>query len=395
MSTYHCNKSTSKSKGGKGKSHVDYCLGNGEYVDKDEIIYAQAGNLPAFAKNNPSLFFELADMNERSNGRSSTNLHIAIPNEATDKIEWSKKLAESIVGEQAYVFSIHMKDGNPHLHLVFSERSNNALSRTQTPEVYFSKKNPKIVEFNPPQNKKLKKNSGKKITDLWLDKTKAVYLEAIREVNPGYTPSMQGGKEKQLKVWQVKDGIEEIRANRKVSKMAMFQLDVKINNLDKEIEKQSSIRDYYDASNTHTRAGDYVGFIREHTSDDAKVSEAIKAFHTTGKLLNNAYWKCRNEGFIAPPEASDFGGLSSEGLEMDFETVMDLSDPENVFDLNDVYDLTAQENFIELAPSEPAPEPERFTVPSLERVAERIVEPPEPEPEPEPAPVVRSRGMSF
>ena len=179
MATFHCHVRSGKACKSAGSRHCDYIQGDGKYVDKKEVVYCEDGNLPAFADTGKKLF-TLADHNERANGRSYRGLTIAIPDEANDPVAWSRQLVRAIVQNQAYSFSVHIKDRNPHLHLMFSERTN---ARTMPPEKYFSRGNKKIRSYTEKS---------------WLKMVKAKYLEHIRTVAPDYTPEMTGGKEKQF-----------------------------------------------------------------------------------------------------------------------------------------------------------------------------------------------------
>lgn len=207
MATFHCHSSSGKSCKGAGARHCDYIQGDGEYADKKDVVYSEDGNLPAFAKTGKELF-ELADKCERSNGRSYRGLTIAIPKEASDPVVWSKQLVHSIVGDQAYSFAVHLKDRNPHLHLMLSERTN---SRTLSPQKYFSRVNKKIRAYTEKS---------------WLEKTKKTYLRHIRTVAPDYTPKMTGGKEKQFSPSQP-DRIAGVQAERILPRL--LELDKEFN----------------------------------------------------------------------------------------------------------------------------------------------------------------------
>jgi hypothetical protein len=179
MATFHCHARSGKACKGAGARHCDYILGEGKYADKSEVVYCEHGNLPVFA-NCGKRFFALADQNERSNGRSYRGLTIAIPVEAADPVAWSRQLVHAIAGDQAFSFSVHLKERNPHLHLMLSERTN---SRNLPPQKYFSRANKKIRAYTEKS---------------WLKKVKAKYLEHIRTVAPTYTPAMAGGRERQF-----------------------------------------------------------------------------------------------------------------------------------------------------------------------------------------------------
>ena len=95
--------------------------------------------MPEFAHENPQSFWEAADTFERKNGRTYTELQIALPRElaSEQRHELARKTARELMGERfAYTLAVHTplaKDNieQPHMHLMFSERvvgSNTATS---------------------------------------------------------------------------------------------------------------------------------------------------------------------------------------------------------------------------------------------------------------------------
>jgi MobA/MobL family len=182
MATFHCNASNGRASKRAGGKHSRYQAGVGRYADKTEVVFSQDFNIPYFATN-AIQFFDEADKNERANGRSYKALIVAIPNEAQDPQQWSVDFAKKVLGDQAGFLSVHMKDGNRHLHLMINERTNTQESKALSPEKYFSRANKKVAFFSDKQ---------------WLKDTKVELLKHIQTVAPGYVPTMQGGKEKQL-----------------------------------------------------------------------------------------------------------------------------------------------------------------------------------------------------
>jgi hypothetical protein len=195
VATFHCNASIGKA--GSAGSHAAYIMGLDEYADKAEVVKTGFGNLPKFAPD-PMAFFKAADKWERESkivtnkrgekvehkAQAYQGLIIAIPTEAKDPVFWAKELVREIAGDQAYAYGIHLKEGNPHLHLMMSQRGNKP---DLEPDKYFSRKNGK--------NRDMAQRS-------WLDGVKQNYLGHIRRVAPSYTPAMTGGKEKQYKRFQ-------------------------------------------------------------------------------------------------------------------------------------------------------------------------------------------------
>lgn len=178
MATFYLRTRTAKASSKRGGRACDYIAGEDKYGDKDEVKHVEDMNLPKFAPTAKELFI-IADKNERANGRSYRSLVIAIPNEAPDPIAWAKKLVSELVPGQAGRLAVHIpEDGNPHLHFLFTERTN---SPELTAKEYFSRSNKKNAKF-----------SGK----AWLEESKAVYLNAVREVAPDYNPPQR--KEKKI-----------------------------------------------------------------------------------------------------------------------------------------------------------------------------------------------------
>ena len=192
MATFHCN--ASHGTAGSAGGHCAYIFGVGKYSEKGEVVKTGWGNMPGFAPDGMA-FFKAADMHEKETKkvknrltgevetllpRAYQGLTIAIPVEATDPVAWAETLADKIARGQPYAFGVHLKAGNPHLHLMMSQRTP---APGLTPEAFFSRKNKKNREMSS-------KN--------WLeDVKKNILLPSIRAVSPGYAPKMTGGKERQ------------------------------------------------------------------------------------------------------------------------------------------------------------------------------------------------------
>jgi len=171
------------SNGRNGKNHAAYIAGEGRYADKNEVIFFEDGNLPRWAKSAVD-FFAAADNHEAQakskKGRSYRGLMIPIPHEAQDKVQWSKDFAREVCGtDHAFRLGVHALEGNPHLHLMFSERKTR---HDLSPQEHFSRgKNNKIREFTK---------------DTWLEGVKNRMLEKIRKLVPDYVRKSGRGEEK-------------------------------------------------------------------------------------------------------------------------------------------------------------------------------------------------------
>lgn len=123
----------------KGRSVVDkfnYIVREEEYSylkdDKyDDFIYSEHMNLPSFAQNDPSLFWNIVEGYERENANLFREIEFSIPYELSDeeRIEVATEFAKKIFGnEYVYSLAIHNKKSsldnvdNVHCHIIFSER---------------------------------------------------------------------------------------------------------------------------------------------------------------------------------------------------------------------------------------------------------------------------------
>ena len=135
---------------GKGGPHAKYILAAEKYAQKQkEIKFTSYGNLPSWAKDNPTKFFEMADAKERKNGQAYREHILSLPRELN--LEQQKELLadwidKRIGNKHAYLLSIHSptaSDGKeqPHAHLMYNQRINDGIDRDQ--EHYFKRYNAK------------------------------------------------------------------------------------------------------------------------------------------------------------------------------------------------------------------------------------------------------------
>lgn len=142
------------------QSKFHYITRTGEFKqhkdDVDEVIeFTQFGNLPTFAENNPTVFWEAADLYERKNGRVCASFVVALPKElsAEQRIELAQSFADEFAGRFKFPYScaIHNHSGafsgeeQPHLHFMYSERSiQDGIERPV--KQFFKRYNPKAPE---------------------------------------------------------------------------------------------------------------------------------------------------------------------------------------------------------------------------------------------------------
>ena len=139
MAIYHLTaKTISRGSGVSAKARHEYIEREGRYKsDASEVAYKENGNMPAWAQENPRTYWESADTYERANGRLFRQIEFALPRELTqdEQRQAATSFVLSIVqtneGNLPYSFAIHKghNKGNPHCHLIFSERVNDGQER--------------------------------------------------------------------------------------------------------------------------------------------------------------------------------------------------------------------------------------------------------------------------
>lgn len=169
----------------------------------EKLEFTQSGNMPHFAENKPDEFWQAADIYERKNGRVCSSLVVALPKELNQaqRIE----LAEAFIAEFAdryqfpYSCAIHNHEGSlggqeqPHLHLMYSERSVDEIERT--PEQFFKRYHPK----NPHKGGAQKLTAdvlgfGKSQLTLFRQKTEELINERLERYAPTKTLEIRGLK---------------------------------------------------------------------------------------------------------------------------------------------------------------------------------------------------------
>ena len=134
MAIYHLNVKTGTRIGGQSaKAKSDYNEREGKYErDKEELEYRESGHMPEWAEDDPQKYWEAADAHERANGRLYREVEFALPRELNERErqEVASSFAKHLTGEERlpYTLAVHRggeDGGNPHAHLMFSERTNN------------------------------------------------------------------------------------------------------------------------------------------------------------------------------------------------------------------------------------------------------------------------------
>jgi len=133
MTTFHF-----KLKSGRnGIDHASYIARQGFHGNRDDLVVAGHGNLPAWAKDDPKVFWRAAERGERKNGAVYREAVIALPNELTPAQNEAlvEDLLAKIAPSKPYQFAIHaptsLLEGelNPHLHVMTSDRVDDGIER--------------------------------------------------------------------------------------------------------------------------------------------------------------------------------------------------------------------------------------------------------------------------
>lgn len=164
MASYHL--SVKVGAKGKASAHADYIAREGEYKTKqgEKLEATEHGNMPEWAQENPSLFWQCADEYERKNGSTYREIEIALPRELTP--EQRKNLVQEFVGQElggkhTYTWAIHTPKASieggeqPHAHIMYSERLQDGINRS--PDQFFKRYNSK----NPERGGCKKSNTAK------------------------------------------------------------------------------------------------------------------------------------------------------------------------------------------------------------------------------------------
>lgn len=188
MAIYHLNLTTGSKGGGKSAgAKSDYITREGKYkLGKEELLTQIHGNLPSFAENEPSYFWQSADKYEAENGRLYIQIEFALPRELNNEqqIKLAQKFTDEICNTNTYnlpyTLAIHKgeydhkgrkskSEPTPHCHLIISERGIDNIDRTA--EVFFKRANPKNPELGGAKKVRVVKSKEwlKHTRELWAN----------------------------------------------------------------------------------------------------------------------------------------------------------------------------------------------------------------------------------
>ena len=182
MAIYHLNVKTGTRIGGQSaRAKSDYIGRDGKYkADGEELEYKESGNMPEWAEDDPRQYWAAADEHERANGRLYRQVEFALPRELNERerVEVASSFAKNLTGEERlpYTLAVHRggeDGGNPHAHLMFSERTNDGIERSA--EQWFKRYNAK-----EPENGGARKSTATKPRE-WLENTREQWADHANE----------------------------------------------------------------------------------------------------------------------------------------------------------------------------------------------------------------------
>ena len=143
----------------------------------DDFLFGQNVNMPAFASEDPKLFWESCENYERANANTFRTIDFSLPTELSDEenIELAARFAEELFGDKfVYSMAVHSKPSgvqsiqNIHCHIMFSERKLDGIER-EPKEFFkrFNRKNPQL--------------GGCEKTDEWTAYSKLYYIRQTWE----------------------------------------------------------------------------------------------------------------------------------------------------------------------------------------------------------------------
>lgn len=212
----HCGKGSVKYKDSSGTTKTKRspsCVNRFRYITRtaqyanhndheNEVVeYVKSGNMPSFCVDRPDQFWESAELHERKNGRTATSLVLALPKELSveQRIELVEKIVEQFTGEYnfPYTVAIHNHpseitgEDQPHLHLMYSERSVDEYDRT--PDQFFKRYNEKHPERGGAQKITADvRGEGKELVNLIRASSEVLINESLEQHAPTKIMKIKG-----------------------------------------------------------------------------------------------------------------------------------------------------------------------------------------------------------
>ena len=187
MAIYHLSASVGSRSGGQSAgAKADYLARQNKYRrEREEVALVVSANMPSWVRD-PDVkagdYWRLADQAERANGVLFRQVEFALPSEMPPEErqalarQFADELATVEGGRLPYTLAIHEKAGNPHAHLILSERINDGIERDRA--VWFKRAaaSPKGKEIDPAKGGAKKADIASRRKD-WLAETRERWTE--------------------------------------------------------------------------------------------------------------------------------------------------------------------------------------------------------------------------
>ena len=107
-------------------------------ADREDLVYTNSRNLPAWAAGHPVIYFRAAEQYERANGNAFEEWKITLPQELSPRqnMDLMRDLVDTIAGDRlpiTYAFhcpaTLDASQTQPHLHLLISGRQQDGMAR--------------------------------------------------------------------------------------------------------------------------------------------------------------------------------------------------------------------------------------------------------------------------
>lgn len=149
MAIYHLTaKTITRARGQSAAAKFQYINRAGRYArQRDKCLVSGSSGMPKWAAGDPLRYWRAADRHERKNACLAREIECALPVELDLKqqAELVREFIERNLPGQPCSWAIHAGKGrNPHVHIMFSDRTNDGIERDA--ETWFRRHNPRKPE---------------------------------------------------------------------------------------------------------------------------------------------------------------------------------------------------------------------------------------------------------
>jgi MobA/MobL family len=298
----------SSSKAPPAAAHAQYIAREGQYQQRGGVELVESGNMPEFAQADPHAFWVAADAYERTNGRTYTELQIALPRELnpTQREELARETTRELLGDRfAYTMAVHVplaKDNidQPHMHLMFSERVMDSNTQSMSEEQFFKRNGAKKDRSWNDRNK------PDEVREKWVEMMNGAMQKAGLELRVDARSWAEQGREDLAALVEEKtlrgDGPEAQERLEKIAEQRQMRAELPAPHLDQaaaveELEKRAE----QDVARIEQRRDEQISLldkliekarelaveVKERTTEFARnVVDRVESFFGAGKQEN-------------------------------------------------------------------------------------------------------------